>query len=832
MKRLICAALLASSAGPMVIAEPVPERPFMLWTRSEAEALKARIGKEEWAKAAYEELLKEAGPGTTLRNLFRFVVMGDVAAGEAEKKYLLGIIGTHPKKAEQLEHGGRHYDCSWDALRYDAVHPLLSAEERKGIEDTFRAYVAYQLEDTKVYTRTSWLPNMQWPRPLAAHLMALALGDRALLEQIIGSNGGWKWYFDEYITSEGFYMEEFGKHYSMIGEMLFFCRGLERIGLDRLGYGYTGKGGATMRKYIESILLAGYPRTDMPGGVPQYAKVTMGDARGNGISDGPPYLFQHSIIPGYLPSGKGGNPMWSGANMNGRDHKGAKVAKLSTPHWFEIAQAKWPEGGFDYFLARMRGPGQSEYRPTLYWGLAPLDPTKTKAPKAESYVSDERGLAFLRAGEGSTYWDSPAPAVAFQLGLYYVHYTRDCFSLLGFHAFNRPLYLNRGIADGYAGNDPWTDSLRGHSGLVVDNLPGSHVGQVPVRKGFDPLVKFVAATDDPAVSGGKIRSADNQEVEHSATIFPGVTQTRALFLTREYLLDVTRARGSKPHTYDWQVHAIGVAQPDPAWAPSAELDGATLYINDLNRGLLERRKQDPATAPEKGPETMLSKALGDTARYDLGKVRKLETGEAWSTTVIQSCATGDPATSLLGPAWYDRKIGVRISLLGEPGTAVHIGETPRYVPQPGREAGKGEKSTAPNEVGGTTLLVRRTAPETTFVALHEPIENGKSRLTGMARVAQTESAVAVAVGGPGQAANDRVMVRYDEKPLEPATLEGGGESFTFADRAHVRVSDARIDVSGDLRGMRLKVTGSPKLFVNGKEAAATIQSGELRFDGR
>jgi hypothetical protein len=51
-------------------------------------------------------------------------------AGEAEKKYLLGIIGKHPKEFESLEHGGRHFTCYLDTLRYDAVHDLLTPEER------------------------------------------------------------------------------------------------------------------------------------------------------------------------------------------------------------------------------------------------------------------------------------------------------------------------------------------------------------------------------------------------------------------------------------------------------------------------------------------------------------------------------------------------------------------------------------------------------------------------------------------------------------------------------------------------------------------------------
>ena len=33
----------------------------------------------------------------------------------------------------------------------------------------------------------------------------------------------------------------------MNGEMLLFCRGLERLGLNELGYGYTGQGARRCR---------------------------------------------------------------------------------------------------------------------------------------------------------------------------------------------------------------------------------------------------------------------------------------------------------------------------------------------------------------------------------------------------------------------------------------------------------------------------------------------------------------------------------------------------------------------------------------------------------
>jgi hypothetical protein len=521
---------------------------------------------------------------------------------------------------------------------------------------------------------------MQWPRVMSAHLMAVALGDEKLIRQLINSNGGWKYYFDEYIADGQFYNEEFGKHYSMIGEMLLFCRGLERLGLNDLGYGYTGKHGATMRRYVESIINVGYPRVEIPGFPSHYPKITMGDARGANIEGAPPYVFQHSIVPGF----KNPPALWFGANMNGRDHQNTKIDKIFTPQWFEIAHTKWPEAGFDYFLQQMG-------EPTLYWGVAPTK--NVKPPAAPSYVAPERGFAFLRAEESPGYWESPAPAVALQFATYYVHYTHDCFSLLGYYAFNRPIYLNRSIAPGYAGGDPWTDSLRGHSGVVVDNLQPNPTGNVTIRSDFKSAFKYVSVRGD--------------------SIYNGVTMERSLLLTRDYLLDVFEIRADKPHTYHWQVHALGNAAP-PGWQPTDELHGK-LY----------------------------PKSVED--RYELHDVHKLDTaGKPWSVTVTQIRAT---PTGVLPEAWYDRKVGVRVRLLGAPGTTAYAGKTAE---------GPGALT---NEVGGTTVIAARTTTNTTFIALHEPFEHGLLPAREFRLVSQTEDTLEVAVG------DDCIMFSKDKLPV-------------------------------------------------------------------
>lgn len=827
---LTLAAALAAHAEIKVV-----QHPFMLWTREEAAALRKCVETKPWAQAQYEAMLKEKGTGQTFRNLFRYLVMGDESVVDAEKKYLVSLIGNDPRKFLGDTGGGRHYDQYLNVLRYDALFDRLTEAERRGLEDTFRDFIKHHCEEEKLtFTRTSWLPNMQWPRPITAHLMAVALRDEKLIRQCFNSNGGWKFYFDDYLADGQFYGEEFGKQYSMLGEMFLWCRGVERLGLDELGCGYTGKGGATMRRYVESVIAIGYPRVEIPGELPHYPQITMGDARSSGFDGAPPYLFQKSIVTGYLPDGRGGNLPWMSANMNGRDHKNAKVDKMLAPHWFELAHAQWPDGHFDYFLAQMRKPGEAVYTPSLFWGVKAIDPKRVTPPPAPSYLARERGFAFLRAEESPAYWESDAPAVALQLATYYVHYAHDCFSLLGYHAFNRPIYLNRQISNGYGGGCPWTDSARGHCTVMVDGLQyelndtdpkrdhphwPNPIGEVPTRHRFDPLVKFIAARATPV--GGKV-TLDNRQPLAGQTlsldlrreekeVWPNVDLERALFLTREYLFDVFRLRSDRPRQYDWHVHALGLAETDAKWTPTDEL----LLYDQRNRAIA-RLLSDPV----------------ERDRYQMKDVRKLDTGAGdWSATVLQKCALPDARQSVLGSAWYDRKIGVRVHMLGEPGTVVYAGRSPESRTLGGKEKNKGEHSDSANEVGGTTLLVSRRAAATVFTALHEPFTNSAPRVVSFRRIQQNDQGLAVAVlGSPGGNINDRICYSHWPSQDQPLTLSGEGESFTFADQAFIRIHADRVDAVGNLRAMKLKVTGRPQFLLNGRPAAAQVKDGTLTFE--
>jgi hypothetical protein len=116
------------------------------------------------------------------------------------------------------------------------------------------------------------------------------------------------------------------------------------------------------------------------------------------------------------------------------------------------------------------------------------------------------------------------------------------------------------------------------------------------------------------------------------------------------------------------------------------------------------------------------------------------------------------------------------------------------------------------------------------VALHEPFTGGLkgTRVEGFRRVAQNEQGVAVAVDGrKGSGINDRVLLRYGDEVEQPLTLEASGESFTFSDSGYVRVTAGAVVAEGRITAMKVRVSGRPKLVLNGVETPATVTGGLL-----
>ena len=152
------------------------------------------------------------------------------------------------------------------------------------------------------------------------------------------------------------------------------------------------------------------------------------------------------------------------------------------------------------------------------------------------------GLAMLRSDESPNYWTSGKAIAVFQImSKGYGHDHRDKFSI-SLHGAGRLFYPNYNALQYENPSMGWTRNSVSHNTLIVDEGETSDAPLTALRHEFSPEVKFLAS------------SADG--------VFEGVPQTRALLLTKEYLLDVVHATSPVPHTYDYVLHSFGRVEPE------------------------------------------------------------------------------------------------------------------------------------------------------------------------------------------------------------------------------------------------------------------------------
>ena len=758
-----------------------PPRPFFLWTPEEAQAIRERLETDPEAQVQLEHTLslsQEVRGRVILVDLFRATVLQEQDAAEREHNALLQSLGRKPEPLtwevdpatlvwnEGMPSDGDSHmrdERTEDALRYDRFHEQLTPAQNEGIQTYFNSYIQFHLDGHPPrhpnfrYDRMSWLPNMHWPRPIGTHLLAIALGDEEQIRKMFHADGGWKWYFDEYLGDQGFYMEEFGKFYSNTGSMILWCEALERMGLGEMGYDYTSPSGISMRTHLRANTLdLAFPAIDWGGGMPTYPNLTMGDAKGSQLlREGAP--VQHAMVMGYLPNGIGGNRRVSQHRMNG------PMAKMHEPFWFEAAHRRWPEDGYDFFLAAMRAPDEEKYYPTLFFNLSPVDPQQVRAPApTPSYLAKDRGFAMLRQDHSPAYWTGKRPAAALQFSRYYVHYVHDAMTLIGYHAFNAPLILNAwGTGRGYAGGDAWRDSVRGHSGVIVDNLRAT-----PVAKQDDGTV------------GHRYRSNLENDLDirfvaiRADNTYPGVAHERALVLAEHYLLDITWLRNDDPDTprrFEWQALTPLSQTTTEGWTETPELSGMALYEGSP----FENRVRNDPPAPT--------------------NTRVLEAGDtAWNLRLAYAQRAEIKEEDHVHGGFVRRGVGMDLHMLGTPGTRVFTAIPPG----------------APSKAPPTLVLARRETSATTFTAVYAPFENQQPVVTGVEQIAKSEDALAIRIHGTlpeGAPFADLILMSLGDHHEQERTLHGAhGFHARFIDHAVVRLSDPSTPiVTGNLISLSL-----------------------------
>lgn len=806
--------------GTQVLGLEDVQRPFVLWTSQDIAEMRDRLENDpEYAERVEATLADPDAYEKDLLDLWRYAVREDEAAGERQKQRLMRVARSPAPRGH----------AQWRiVLAYDLLYDTLSDDEREEVEGFFRTYIDHRIfrnaifdpevfNDERKFSRyhahdhrqDNWLPNITGPAIFSANLMAAAMADEQLIRKVWDHYGSWRWYFDEYLTDGGLYGEEFSKHHALPGEMLLYCIALDNLGLGELGFDYRGRHGATMRGHIETNLWLAYPLVDLHTDVPHIARYTHGDARnmrdamsGDGSA---PEAFQHYLSPGVLPDGtllEGHSrvPRWHAAGAWGGEIRGHHpqwdgythfTPKMQAPLWFEIAHRRWPNAGFDYFLARMRQAGQEAYPPSIYFGLDPIHPDQTRPPRAPSFVAERRGVAMLRAEESPDYWESPAPAVGVRLASPYAHNVFDNFVLTGLYAFNRPIHVNRHIG-GYAQH--WTRSVLSHAGVLVDAHEPGFTRMTTTRYSFQRPAKFLAM--------------------RSGELYPDVDATRGLILTDAYLLDLfaLRDRGGRERTFRWTVHPLGLAELDERFSAPRLMDGELAHPPE-HRATATRHRLLPDD-----PQALLDA---------FGQVRVMHSGDDWHLRVVQDSPI--PAEDrVLAEQWYQRQVGVDLRMAGEADTTVAVADTPTAF-DPSDAPDPTEKPQA-YEVGGASVIVQRTAPATVFAALHEPFEGGAGAIGRFTEIDRGEAWGAWRIGGPGDSVDDRAYLRFDDA-LETVTVADAQARVTFTNWALVRVGDGKVEVFGDVRAIRIEVADDQvEYFHNGRLSPATIEDGVLSYD--
>jgi hypothetical protein len=279
-------------------------------------------------------------------------------------------------------------------------------------------------------------------------------------------------------------------------------------------------------------------------------------------------------------------------------------------------------------------------------------PEHPAPPSAPSGLYESMGFAMLRSEETSRYWTNGGLSAVIRLGTSIGHGHDDYFSII-LHGKGHLLYPDLNVIQYEPRWLNWTAEGIGHSTLLIDH-DSPAPGKQATRHDFTPDVKFFA-------------------IEGSA--FERSVQERALLMTDSYLVDFFRATDTQgqERTFDWVIHGLGRLYPgNPAdYRPS--LDLVPFY------GWIDHEQSRSCDS-------------------------------LWQADWVQSRAgilerEGTPS---------DTETGVRVTVLGAPGTRIYVGEGPLVDAPPHHRLDGHSEPSCP------LVLVRRTAKAATYAVVHEP----------------------------------------------------------------------------------------------------------------
>jgi hypothetical protein len=711
---------------------PSHERPFFMPQNKQDRVLQL-IQKEEWAKADFARIKLAAGKGKGYEAAFLFALEGDTSYLPAAKKWLLeyGEKGGDIYNAKEKLHdpdffrGGQpwiapvYYNLDVShMLAFDWIYRGLDSEERKIIEDGILTSARFRM---KCMDRWSQTANLVFKPTYMVAMAGLVTGDKELLDWGFhrnpgSSRGGYFPVLDAMLIDGGPWSEAniypiAHKGLASMAKMSYY----RNLYDGRNWWMEKSAGGGSPKGLMDYYIDTAYPIEHTGYGKGQVRVVSYGDGATSEKGD----LFL-------------ANPAGKGLNMTE-----------------ELAAAYMVSGDTDYAAFLAMTP---DYKPNLM-DRRPL-PEKIEWPTAPSKIWPDYGLAMLRSDESSAYWTSGKAIAVFQImSQGYGHDHRDKFSIT-LHGADRLFYADYNNIQYENPSVGWTRNSIAHNTMIVDEGETGNTEPTGVRHEFTDEVKFLATS--------------------ASGIFEGVDQTRALLLTRDYLLDLFKAESKVPHTYDYLLHSLGKIRTEE----------------------LKRFKEE--------------KIL--TQRYSVVQNQKsMNTDESWAVDFVIKEQPGDEKTKY-GPEWYDHKAALRLTVAAEPGTLVVHGLGPDNLEM---------------------LIARHSeAQDTVFCAIHEPYAGQEQpKVTKITNIAQTKYAVVVRIDGKDFI--DYAAVAFGpQKTLPPHAVTSEADpltAFSFRNYGYLRIAaDGKITARGGWTGFRLPHAAGP-VTLNGQPADVTEDHGYLVF---
>ncbi|HXX80530.1 MAG TPA: hypothetical protein VEI46_03225, partial [Thermodesulfovibrionales bacterium] len=300
----------------------------------------------------------------------------------------------------------------------------------------------------------------------------------------------------------------------------------------------------------------------------------------------------------------------------------------------------------------------------------------------------------------------------------------------------------------------WTRNSIAHNTMLVDEGETKNAAPTGIRFESTEEVKFLATS--------------------ASGVFDGVDQTRALLLTRDYLLDLFHAASNVPHTYDYVLHSFGKIMP------------------------ANEKQFRAANALDK--------------RYSMVKDQHAMNAQgSWSVDFsIKDQPTDEK--SKYGKEWYSHSAALRLTASEDQPTLVVYGTGPDLLPM---------------------LVARRTGiQDTVFSFIHEPYTGGvQPEVMRVTKIARTKDAIVVRVDAKDY--TDYAAVAFGpQKNLPAHVLVSNGDArtvFAFRNYGFIRiVGNEAIMARGGWIGFRLPYTQG-RLTINGQPTAAKNDNGYLAF---